>query len=238
MVAATLTGMDDDLRATSPATATSTAGPSAPPASPGDRWVDLARHYPGRRAGHQAARVRQAGGADRSWRLGADGEQRTAHRLAALTGRTRRDRLLNRGPRWRVLHSIPLDGGTADLDHVLIGPPGICVINTRHHRDRRVLLDGERLVVSGVRTDAVPRARVEAERVRELLLPRLGTATVPVRPVIAIVGAPVLVRRWPDDVVVATEGALLPSLRGMAPVLGARAVEEVFAIARRAESWI
>lgn len=137
-----------------------------------------------------------------------------------------------------MLHSVPLDDGAADLDHVLIGQPGICVINTRHHRDRRVLLDGERLVVSGVRTDAVPRARAEAATVRDLLLPRLGTGfRVPVRAVIAVVGAPVRVRRWADDVVVATESALLPALRGMAPVLGARAVEKVYAVARRPPSW-
>lgn len=203
-----------------------------------ERSLDLARHHPGRRAGHQAARIRQAGGADRNWRLGADGEHRTAQRLLPLTGRTRRDRLLHRPPRWQVLHSVPLDGGAADLDHVLIGPPGVCVINTRHHRDRRVLLDGERLVVSGIRTDAVPRARAEAERVRQLLLPRLDTAArIPVRAVIAVVGAPVRLRRWPDDVVVATETALLPALRGMSPVLGARTVEEVYEVARHAETW-
>lgn len=203
-----------------------------------DRLHDLARHHPGRLAGHRAARIREAGGPDRNWRIGADGEHRTARRLQVLTGRSRRDRLLHRPPRWRVLHSIPLDGGAADLDHLLIGPPGVCVINTRFHRDRRVLLDGERLVVSGVRTDAVPRARAEAARVRELLLPLLGGGNrVPVRPVIAVVGAPVRVRRWPDDVVVATESALVPALRGMAPVLGPHAVAEVYEVARHAGSW-
>ncbi|MEU9818365.1 nuclease-related domain-containing protein [Pseudonocardia alni] len=135
------------------------------------RALDLARHYPGRRVGHVAAQQRRAGFPDRNWRLGADGEQRTAHLLTALTGRTRRDRLLGRPPAWQVLHSVPLDGGAADLDHVLIGPPGICVVDTRHHRGRSLLLDGERLVVAGTATDAVPRARAEAQRVRELLLP-------------------------------------------------------------------
>ncbi|MEJ8279640.1 nuclease-related domain-containing protein [Pseudonocardia spirodelae] len=204
------------------------------------RALDLARHYPGRRAGHVAALQRQAGRPDRNWRLGADGEHRTAHLLTELTGRTRRDRLLGRPPRWRVLHSVPLDGGAADLDHVLIGPPGVCVINTRHHRGRSLLLDGERLVVAGTATDAVPRARAEAALVRELLLPRLGpvAARVPVRPVIALVGAPVRVRRWPDDVVVATEGALVFALRGLTPVLDAREVEHVHAVARRPASWV
>ncbi len=206
---------------------------------PGTR--DLAAHYPGRRVGHEAARRRAelGPGADRTWRLGADGEERTAHLLESLTGRTRRDRLLHRPPSWRVLHSVPLDGGAADIDHVLIGPPGVCVINTRHHRGGRVLLDGDALVVDGFRTDAVGRARAEGALARALLLPRLGAepGPVPVRPVIAIVGAAMQVRRWPDDVIVATEGALVAALRGLSPVLDARRVEQVHEVARRADSW-
>ncbi|MFP5019343.1 nuclease-related domain-containing protein [Pseudonocardia phyllosphaerae] len=212
---------------------------SAPTDStPIDTAVDLSDHYPGRHVGHEAARVRQSGATDRNWRLGADGEQRTAELLRPLTGRTRADRLLHRPPCWRVLHSIPLDGGASDLDHVLIGPPGICVIGTRHHRERKVLLDGDRLVVAGVETEAVPRARRDAQRVRELLLPRLGLGSeIPIRPVVALVGATMRVRRWPDDVVVATETALVPALRGMARVLGPREVAEAWEVARWAECW-
>ena len=203
--------------------------------------TDLAGNYPGRRVGHEAARRRaeQGPGADRNWRLGADGEQRTARLLESLTGRTRRDRLLGRPPSWRVLHSVPVAGGSADIDHLLIGPPGVCVINTRHHRHRRVLLDGEALVVDGFRTEAVPRARVEGSRARELLGPRIGPGAgpVPFRPVIAVVGAAMQVRRWPDDVIVATEGALVAALRGLSPVLDAYRVERVYEVARRAGSW-
>lgn len=202
---------------------------------------DLARNYPGRRVGHEAARRRaeHGPGADRTWRLGADGEERTAHLLESLTGRTRRDRLLRRPPCWRVVHSVPLDGGRADIDHVLVGPPGVCVINTRHHRGGRVLLGRDALLVDGYRTDALERARGEAARARSLLLPRLGPGldAVPVRPVIAIVGAAMQVRRWPDDVIVATEGALVAAMRGLSPVLDAAQVVQVYEIVRRPGTW-
>jgi hypothetical protein len=203
---------------------------------------DLTRSYPGRVVGHEAARRRAAHGpgADRNWRVGADGEQRAAALLESLTAqRRRRDRLLHRPPSWRVLHSVPLDGGRADIDHVLVGPPGVCTVNTRHHRGGLVELDGETLVVDGVRTAAVPDARREAGRARALLVPRLPPAlrTVPVRPVVALVGAAMTVRRWPDDVIVATEGALVAALRGLTPVLDAWAVGEVYALARRAGTW-
>ena len=44
-------------------------------------------------------------GADRSWRVGADGEVAIAQVLAELTEPSRWERLRGRGPGWRVLHS-------------------------------------------------------------------------------------------------------------------------------------
>ena len=64
-----------------------------------------------------------------------------------------------------------------------------------------------------------------------------GLRGVPVRPVIALMGAAMQVRRWPDEVIVATEGALVAAMRGLTPVLDARDVEEVYAVARRTGTW-
>ena len=50
--------------------------------------------------------------------------------LAELTAHSR---LRLRTPRWRVLHSVPVEGGR-DIDHVMIGPPGVVTINSKHHR--------------------------------------------------------------------------------------------------------
>lgn len=35
---------------------------------------------------------------------------------------------------WRVLHDRALPGSTANIDHVLVGPPGVVVIDTKAHR--------------------------------------------------------------------------------------------------------
>lgn len=73
-------------------------------------WTDLARNAPGIGISHEAARRRQSEGvgSDRSWRVGADGEVRVTEVLGELTEVSRWDRLRGRGPRWRVLHSVPL----------------------------------------------------------------------------------------------------------------------------------
>ena len=42
-------------------------------------------------------------------------------------------------------------------------------INTKHHRTGKLYLDGDQLVLNGRRTDYIPKARREADRVRSAL---------------------------------------------------------------------
>ncbi|MER7769607.1 nuclease-related domain-containing protein [Kitasatospora sp. NPDC096140] len=48
---------------------------------------------------------------------------------------------------WYVLHSVPLPSG-ADIDHVVIGPPGVFTVNTKHHPDDAVWVGDKRLMVN------------------------------------------------------------------------------------------
>jgi hypothetical protein len=61
----------------------------------------------------------------RAWRRGARGERRTAALLV---------RLEQHG--WVMLHDLAVPGSRANLDHLLIGPPGIFVIDSKHYRGR------------------------------------------------------------------------------------------------------
>jgi hypothetical protein len=191
-------------------------------------WTDLARNPPGIGITHEAARRRttEGAGADRSWRVGADGEATVAEALATLTDPSGWERLRRRSPRWRVLHSVPVGdehgrpGG--DIDHVLVGPPGVVTINTKNHRGGRLALDGDQLVVNGRPTTYVAKARREAERAAELLRAALHGAeervlatTLRVRPMIAIVGGRLLVTRWPSGVTLVMTRQLVPALRSM-----------------------
>ena len=145
-------------------------------------WVDLAANPPGIGVTHEATRRRQTEGADaaRSWRVGADGEFAVAELLATLTTPSRWDRLRGRAPQWFVLHSVPLGDGQGrirgDVDHLMIGPPGVASINTKHHRTGKLLLEGDQLTLNGYPTDYVPKARREAQRVEGILRPALTTA--------------------------------------------------------------
>ena len=150
---------------------------SAGPAAGGPHlpaWEDLARRPPGLNITQEATRRRAAGESDTSWRAGSDGEARLAAALAGLThpGRwAQTERAVTGTARWRVLHSVPLgpDGRRGDIDHVLIGPPGVITINTKHHQARRRVDVTDTITVGGRSTDYVAKARREADRAAALL---------------------------------------------------------------------
>lgn len=213
-------------------------------------WIDLAGNAPGISVSHKAARKRQAlgVGSDRSWRVGADGERIVAallHGLTAPSGLARAvSRQARRQAQWRVLHSVPLGDGERDIDHVLVGPPGIVTINTKHHRGGRLVIHGDLISVDEFRTTYVQQARSEAAIAAAAVGARLRAAghhalaeRLAVHPVIAVHGGVLQVVSWPRGVTVTTTNTLLHALGSMPGVLDGAEVEEVYAIARRSTTW-
>ena len=214
-----------------------------------DGWVGLARNAPGIGVTYEAVRRRQAEGtgADRSWRVGADGEFAVADLLATLTEPSRWQRWRGRSTGWFVLHSVPLGDGhgrvRGDVDHLVIGPPGLVSINTKHHRTGKLYLDGDELVLNGHPTAYVPKARREAERVTGLLQQALTVGSpelagrVPVRPLLVIVGGRLMTDAWPSGVTVVMASKLIEALRAFPEVLSVEEVGAVYELARRSTTW-
>ena len=69
-----------------------------------------------------------------AWRRGAAGERRTARLLAPLERHG-----------WAVLHDLVVPGSRANLDHMVIGPGGVFVIDTKQYRGRLQLDPSGRL---------------------------------------------------------------------------------------------
>jgi hypothetical protein len=61
----------------------------------------------------------------RAWRRGAAGERRTARLLAPLERHG-----------WTILHDLAIPGSPANLDHLVIGPGGVVVIDFKQYRGR------------------------------------------------------------------------------------------------------
>jgi hypothetical protein len=81
-----------------------------------------------------------------AWRRGATGERRTARLLAPLERRG-----------WAVLHDLAIPGSAANIDHLVIGPGGILVIDSKQYRGQLrldhhgMVWHGRHLVVSALR---------------------------------------------------------------------------------------
>jgi len=154
-----------------------------------------------------------------AWRRGAAGERRTARLLGPLERQG-----------WAVLHDLALPGGRANLDHLVIGPGGVFVIDSKQYRGR-LQLDAVGKLWHG-RYPLAPALRAvsfEADRAARVL-PDPGVAVVPI---VAVQGAQV---PWGEVVVegvpVVTARRLPSLLRQLPPVLEPERVAAVASQAR------
>ena len=205
-------------------------------------WEDLSRTRAGAAARERALAEREAAGKfrtglarvlgvktdERAWRIGADGEEAVAARLARL------------GPEWRVLHAVPVGLRGSDIDHVVIGPAGVFTVNAKHHPRASVWVGGDTVMVNGQRVPYVRNSRHEARRAARLLTEQAGFP-VAVTGVIAVMSAhdSFTVKKQPEDgkVVIVQRRQIARYLLKLQPRLSPREVDAVFEIARRSTTW-
>jgi hypothetical protein len=142
-----------------------------------------------------------------AWRRGAAGEQRTARLLAGLERQG-----------WVVLHDLAVPGSRANIDHLVIGPGGVFVIDSKQYRGR-LRLDASGRLWHG-RHPLTPTLRTvsfEADQAARVL-PDPGMA---VLPIVAVHGAQVPWGKVVMNGVPVVPARRLPSmLRALPAVLG------------------
>jgi hypothetical protein len=153
----------------------------------------------------------------RAWRLGAAGEQRTARLLGPLERQG-----------WVVLHDLAVPGSRANLDHLVIGPGGVFLVDSKHYRGRLQLDPSGRLWHG--RYPLAPTLRAvefEADQAAQVLAyPQV------VVPIVAVHGAQVPWGKVVTQGVPVVSARRLPSmLRTLPAVLGP---ERVAALAHQA----
>ncbi len=162
---------------------------------------------------------------ERAWRVGAKGEEKVAAELARL------------GDGWHRLHAIEVGERGSDIDHVVIGPPGVFTLNAKRHPHGKAWVGERAIMINGQRTDYLRNSRFEGKRAAELLS-RACDCNVVVTPVIVFVDLDVFnVKQLPSDVHVTTRKRLLDWFRSLPPTLAPDDVEMIFTQARQSTTW-
>ncbi|MFF0429969.1 nuclease-related domain-containing protein [Streptomyces sp. NPDC004520] len=143
-----------------------------------------------------------------SWASGADGEQATARLLAPLARSG-----------YAVLHDRAIPGSKANLDHIVAGPAGVLLVDSKNWRSKKaqVTLTGGLLRYGRYdQTKALRTVVWEAQQAAKAL-------GVPVRPVLAVHGARIPAPRGRTElhgVTVIEAKKLRGMLTGLAPQPG------------------
>jgi hypothetical protein len=192
-----------------------------------------------------AARPRQRGVHRPSWPRGTKGERVVGRRLARL-GRDG----------WDVLSAVSEHGGD-EVEHLVVGPPGVFTVSTLYHRGARIRVGGQVVWVDDAIREYLRNARIEAAKIARRLSEALGTGVgavpgaaqgqgsgpgeepgVRVRPVLAFVGAAGIDTHegHPDVLVVAGE-RLDAELRECLGELSLPERDRIVAAAHRVGLW-
>jgi hypothetical protein len=157
----------------------------------------------------------------RAWRTGADGEDRTARALAELEAEG-----------YVVLHDRRKPGSDGNIDHVIVGPTGVFVVETKSYTGP-LTVDGNDVYVGGRRrTDIVHQARSEADVVEAILA--IGGGALHVTPILCVHRAELpLLKAEVQGIRVVNERGLVRMLRRPVEVLAPQDVLRVAALLNR-----
>jgi hypothetical protein len=110
-----------------------------------------------------------------AWQTGAQGELRTGRLLEPLEGEG-----------FRILHDRKIPGSRANIDHIVIGPPGIFVVETKSLGGALQIRDNEVFVAGRRRTKMIDEVKREALAVQTALAKELAARGWMVTPVICV----------------------------------------------------
>ncbi len=170
------------------------------------------------------ARVLNVHTQERAWRVGADGEELVAARLAKLPAP------------WAVVHGVPIGKGDADIDHVVVGPGGVFTLNTKNHAGKKVWVGGNTVLVGGFKQPYVRNSRFEAQRVSKILSAAVG-AHVPVVGVVVVIAEELTIKTPPEDVVVVGRRRVRQWLEDQPVIATAEQVRQLERIIRTPTTW-
>ena len=141
------------------------------------------------------------------------------------------------GAEWTVLHSVPVDPGSADVDHLVIGPAGVFIVSTKNHAGLTVWASQRTLMVAGLRYPHIRTIESEMGRAERMLASAAG-GQIDVGGILAIVAPKSLVvREKHRDVAVLASSHVLTWLLRQRPTLTPAEVSQITTAALLVPTW-
>lgn len=162
---------------------------------------------------------------ERAWRRGADGEQEVGWQLRKL------------GDGWKVIHGVPVGTGDTDIDHVVIGPPGVFTLNTKNHLGGRVTVTSKAIYVNGTFHPYLAKSRAEGKRATKLLSTSCGYEVM-VQPLIVVMANELKIKSMTDGVHVVGRKRITRWLLNQPQTLMPDEVDAIYSVARRRSTWV
>jgi hypothetical protein len=110
-----------------------------------------------------------------AWQTGAEGEVRTGRLLEPLEAEG-----------FRILHDRRIPGSRANIDHIVIGPPGIFVVETKSYSGSLQIRGGEVFVAGRRKNGWIAEVKREASAVETALADEIAAHGWTVTPVICV----------------------------------------------------
>lgn len=141
------------------------------------------------------------------------------------------------GPEWAVRHTLPVEAGLGDIDHLVIGPAGVFIVATKNHCGRNVWASQRTIMVSGVRQPHIRTMEFEMGSAERILSAASGSP-VRVSGILAVVAAKSLVvREKHRDVAVLPSNQLIAWLLRRKHVLSPEEVTRLGTAASLSATW-
>lgn len=181
-------------------------------------WLKLVRD-------HRAAGFTGFPQDGKSWQDGAWGELWVGHELSLLP------------PGWQVLHAVPAGRSGADIDHLVIGPGGVFVLNTKRHPNATIRVGTHVVWVKGFQQNHYQsELRKRCRQVEQVFLRTTGERLA-VHPVLVFVQSRSLARSGEQLVFSTTTDCLVGLLQSMPVKLDADQVLALVTAAGRPSTW-
>jgi hypothetical protein len=141
------------------------------------------------------------------------------------------------GPEWTVLHALPVEAGSADIDHLVIGPAGVFIVSTKNHAGLNIWASQRTFMVSGMRYPHIRNIEYEMGKAERMLTSAAG-GHIEVGGILAIVAPKTLVvREKHRDVAVLASTHLVTWLLRHRRTLSPAEVSHISTAASLASTW-